>query len=381
MQILNFFLLLSILSFSLIGCSSLNSLTDAISGRKVDYKKQSRSIERLEMPPDLIAAPMNDIMPTPQLASENGQIVVQGERGSTQQQGFVLGEQVLPPQKGIKVLWEGNSRVLLINGSKRQVWDKVRDFWLNKGMLIKRETAAIGILETEWAENRADIPQDMIRSALGNVFESMYSAGTRDKYRIRLEEEYDAPVVRLYITHYGLKEVVENSSAERVVWETRPRDPELEVEMLNQMMVYFGMEAKKSKALLAQQAQNNVDRANLVSNTRGDTRLLIKETFPRAWRSVGVALDRMNFVVDDKVRSDGMYFVTYADPFVDKNSKSWLSRLKFWEKDSNKESKRYIIQLEKSTDNTLVLVLDEKKVVDNSSTAERILNLLHEELK
>ena len=45
----------------------------------------------------------------------------------------------------------------------------------------------LGIMETDWAENRAKIPQDFIRNTLGKLLDSVYSTGERDRFRTRLE--------------------------------------------------------------------------------------------------------------------------------------------------------------------------------------------------
>jgi outer membrane protein assembly factor BamC len=369
-------LLILILLVLLLGCDTMSSLNDTFTGRKVDYEKQSRSIESLEIPPQLLSADINENLPVPNLAENS---VSEKQYNNSNQ--VPLSQQVLPEQSDIELIKTENIRYLLIKGSKEQVWNKMREFWLSRGMLIKRETPSTGILETEWAENRADIPQGFIRNALGKVLDGLYSAGTRDKYRVRIEDSDVEGYSELYITHYGMKEVLDGSEAERAVWVLRPRDPELEAEMLGSMMVYFGVEEQKAKTLLAKKAKQREDKATLVRSADGESLLIVKESFPRAWRRTGSALDRINFIVEDRDRSKGIYYVQYADPLKEETSNSWFSKLNPWSDTGSKDKTKYQINLTDSDENTLIKVFDGTGVEDTSSTSYRILTLLHEQLK
>jgi outer membrane protein assembly factor BamC len=364
----------------LLGCDSMPDVNDTFSGRKVDYKKQSRSIERLEMPPQMISSEANDAMVIPDIADQSTEYT-SADKSSNRVSRIPLSQQVLPIQEDIELLKEGNIRYLRLKGNKEQAWNKMREFWLSKGMLIKRETPSTGILETEWSENRADIPQGPVRSALSKVFDGLYSAGTRDKYRVRIEQSTKAGYSELYLTHYGMEEVLEGQEGERTIWVNRPRDPELEVEMLGSMMVYFGLEEHKAKAILAKKAKQQKEKAVIVRNAKGESLLFIKETFPRAWRRTGAALDRISFIVEDRDRSKGIYYVQYADPLADETKSGWFGSLNFWSKNTTKDKTKYQINLKGKDEETIVNVLDGSGQEDTSGTAYRILTLLHEQLK
>ncbi|MDX2504112.1 MAG: outer membrane protein assembly factor BamC [Gammaproteobacteria bacterium] len=363
----------------LTACDTFSGLDDTFAGRKVDYKKQSRDVEPLEIPPDLTSATYDELMVVPDINTGGS---ASFEDYAKERQGSTIGvDRVLPEQKNIKLIREGvDVRHLVITGTKTQVWEKMREFWLNSGMLIKRENPSTGILETEWAENRADIPQDFIRSALSYVMEAFYSAGTRDKYRVRIEESEQPEKINLYLTHYGMEEVIENDTTERTIWKPRPRDPELEAEMLGRMMVYMGVEEQKAKTMLARSATKKVDRATISRNAQGNSRLVVKETFPRAWRRTGVALDRISFVVEDRDRENGVYYVQYVDPLAEEKG-GFLSGLKFWQDKTAVDQSKYQIKLLARGDDTVIIVLDSNGQPDTSKTSYRILNLLHEQLK
>ena len=372
--------LVAAISSALIACDSMPDLDDTFAGRKVDYEKQSRDVgSNLEVPPDLTTATYDEMMVVPDI-NTGGTATYQDYSGERQGNRIIV-DKVLPEQDNIQLIREGiDVRHLVITGTKDQTWEKMREFWLNSGMLIKREDPRTGILETEWAENRADIPQDFIRSALSVVLESFYSAGTRDKYRVRIEDGDEAGKVNLFLTHYGMEEVIESETTERTIWKPRPRDPELEAEMLGRMMVYMGVEERKAKALLARSATKKVSRATISRNAQGNSRLVVKETFPRAWRRTGVSLDRINFVVEDRNREEGVYYVQYADPLAEEEG-GFFSGLKFWKDKVAVDQSKYQIKLFARGDDTVIIILDSNGQPDASKTSYRILNLLHEQLK
>ncbi len=363
----------------LTGCGGSSGLSDTFAGRKVDYEKQSRDVEPLEIPPDLTSAAYDEMMVVPDI--NTGGSASYEDYAKERQGNRIVIDRVLPEQENIQLIREGKDvRRLVITGTKAQVWEKMREFWLNSGMLVKRENPSTGILETEWAENRADIPQDFIRSTLSLVLESFYSAGTRDKYRVRIEESEQPEKINLYLTHYGMEEVIENETTERTIWKPRPRDPELEAEMLGRMMVYMGVEEQKAKTMLARSTTKKVERATISRNAQGNSRLVVNETFPRAWRRTGVSLDRISFVVEDRNRENGVYFVQYVDPLAEEKG-GFFSGLKFWGEDKPVDQSKYQIKLFARGDDTVIIVLDSNGQPDTSKTSYRILNLLHEQLK
>jgi hypothetical protein len=197
---------------------------------------------------------------------------------------------------------------------------------------VNVEIPEAGIMETDWAENRAKLPQDVIRGTLGKVFDSLYSTAERDKFRTRLEKSAETGMVEIYISHRGMYEVYTNEGKTDTRWQPRPADPELEAEMLRRLMVRLGVEESRAKTMMA--GEQRQDRAKLSRATDGAGALLLEEAFDRAWRRVGLALDRVGFTVEDRDRSQGLYFVRYVDPEVDgkkkDEDKGFISKLMFW---------------------------------------------------
>jgi outer membrane protein assembly factor BamC len=369
------------------GCETINNVKNEFlpDKKKTDYREASEA-PTLEIPPDLTASSIDDGLVVPDIAPVTGSASLSDysrERANTQ---TIRTAAVLPKQDNIRVMRDNNTRWLVIQGTPQQVWPRMREFWLQSGLLIKREDPRIGILETDWAENRADIPQDFITRNISKLFDSIYSAATRDKYRVRLEQGSEPGTTELFLTHRGAEEIVDQSTGSSTIWKPRPSDPELEVEMLRRMMVFFGVEEDKARNQFASRL-NRVDRAELTQGVNGDASLIVKDDFARAWRRTGLALDRVGFTVEDRDRSRGLYYVRYIDPVKDSNvkkEKGLLDKLTFnlFSDDEDVQDKStYLIRLQEQDVQTQIVVLNDQGQPEKSGTAVRILSLLHEQLK
>jgi outer membrane protein assembly factor BamC len=241
-----------------------------------------------------------------------------------------------------------------------------------------------GVMETDWAENRAKLPDGFIRNTLGKLMDSLYSTSERDKYRTRLEKGTDGST-EIYISHRGMSEVYVNEGRTETRWQPREPDPDLEAEMLRRLMVRLGTDESKAKAMVAAAAPK-AEKAKLNRSGPNGTTLEVAEPFDRAWRRVGLALDRVGFTVEDRDRSQGIYYVRYVDPDADaknKKDEGWMSKMAFWkssDKDLNKNS-QFRIFIKGSGDGSTVQVLTREGGLDAGDTSSKILGLLYEQLR
>jgi len=363
------------ISLSQTGCSILDSFT---SDDGIDYKSTVKQ-QSLEVPPDLTKPKTSQAMTVPDLAKDaNTYSAYQSQQsGATVE---VAGES-LPQQKTVSYHHQGPNSWLELKGTRAQVWPRLREFWLKTGFVLILDQQEQGFMETEWAENRANIPGGFIRNVLSKVFVAAYTSGTRDKFRLRVEESAEAGSVEIFITHRGMLERVVGGelSSEGSVWDIRPSDPGLEAEMLKRLLVHLGLESKQAESVLAS-AKQEKPKASLVKT--GDTAsLLLQQDFSRAWRLVGLALDRVSFTVEDRNRSKGIYYVKYSDPDQTKKESGIFSSLKFWSDKKQGEERLYQVTLLDDKDQVRVVVNNDKGETETSSTGERILNLLLEQLK
>ena len=387
MKKLSFHLVLLVLAIGLSSCSSVD-VDEYLPDKKVEYKRERQAERNLEIPPDLTSDRINDRMSVPDtfggVSTSYTEFVTDRKlRDADGGPRAAAGGSVLPAIQDIEVRRDGDVRWLLVNAAPEEVWPRVIDFWQENGILMAEENPTVGIMRTAWLENRAEISRDIVTDAIRTVFDGLYEAGTQDQYRVRLERTDDNNT-EIYMTHFGMEEQVIQSSGggvENTVWVPRERDPALEVEMMRQLMVFMGAADERARAQLAAGKQRKQTRSQMM-RTRDGTQLLIDETFSRAWRLVGLALDRVGFAVEDRDRSKGIYFVRYNDPSKQDADKSWLSSLAFWSEDKNVDKvNRYQVQMRSSENQTVVTVADEKGQRTESPTGTRILTLLKEQIR
>ena len=350
------------------------------SGKSTDYRSQGGKIPSLEVPPDLTSPVVDDrfVIPDPKATTFSA---YNRERGAAP----TTGTGVLPKVDGARIERAGEQRWLVVKTSPDKAWPVIREFWIGTGFILKRESPEVGIMETDWAENRAKIPMDFVRSAVGRVLDGLYESGYRDKFRTRLEPGAEAGTTDVYVSHRGLEEIYTNADKSSTGWQPRPTDKELEAEMLARLMVKFGIAVATDKAntVVGTTAASNVARAFYAPDKSGS--LKVNEPFDRAWRRVGLALDRIGFTVEDRDRSKGLFFVRYIDPDTEARAsggqKGFFDKLAFWRKDDPTSKPQYRIFVAEAAGISDVVVQGVDGQPDNSSTSKRILSLLLEQLK
>ncbi|MDE2605633.1 MAG: outer membrane protein assembly factor BamC [Burkholderiales bacterium] len=344
---------------ALAGCSTLE-------GDKIDYKS-AKSGPGLEVPPDLTQL------------SRDSRYQIPG--GPVSANTYALGQSVptLPTAAtaigDVRIERDGNTRWLVVNRPADQLWGPVRDFWQENGFLLTMDQPNLGIMETDWAENRAKIPQDIIRRTIGKVFDSLYSTGERDKFRTRFERSASG-ATEIFISHRGMQEVYSNAQKDQTVWEPRPSDPELEAEFLRRLMIKLGAPQQAAAAAVALPSDKPTSRVASVDN---HPVVQMDEGFDRAWRRVGLTLDRTGFTVEDRDRSQGTYFVRYVPP-TDGKEPGFFAKL-FTPRGPTQQPLKYRINLKSAGQTTTVSVLDANGQPVASADAQRIVQVIADDLK
>ncbi len=353
-------LLAACMALALAGCSVLES-------DRVDYKSAGKG-PSLDVPPDLTQLSRESRYNVPGVA-----VTASGfEAGKTTSSQPVAAGSVAD----VRIERSGNQRWLVVNRPADKLWDSVRDFWQENGFLLTVDQSDLGILETDWAENRAKIPDDVIRRTLGKVLDSLYSTGERDKFRTRLERNA-AGGTEIYISHRGMVETYNSNNKDQTVWVPRAADPELETEFLRRLMLRLGVTQEQSKALVATAGGRATSK---VATENGRPVVIVDDNFDRAWRRVGLSLDRTGFTVEDRDRAKGMYFVRYVEPNADKAEPGFFSRL-FGGSAKVNTPMKYQISVKGQGESTTVAVLDAAGAPDASPNAQRIVKVIADDLR
>ncbi|GAB2473642.1 outer membrane protein assembly factor BamC [Comamonas humi] len=355
------------LTLSLAACGS----SSLLEGEKIDYKSASKA-PSLEVPPDLtqLSKDTRYVVPGGTVSAAAYQVQQDNRpKGVSNTAVSNLGD--------VRIERDGNQRWLVVDRPADGLWTPVKDFWQESGFNLVIDKPDVGIMETDWAENRAKLPQDFIRRSIGKIFDSVYSTGEQDKFRTRLERRADGKT-EIYVSHRGMQEVYTNQQKDSTVWQNRPTDPELETEFLRRLMVKLGVSEEQSKAIAA--APMAPVSTATIGQANGAPVLQISESFDRAWRRVGLALDRTGFTVEDRDRSQGTYYVRYVDPTTSSKESGFFSKL-FKRSADAPDPIKYRILVKDAGGNSTVSVLNATGQPETSANAQRIVKVLADDMK
>lgn len=340
----------------------------------VDYRAAATPNKPLEVPPDL-----SQLARETRFQPQGG--VVSAAAAATVPAGAVTAAApgVVPTQRGdIRVERQGNQRWLVVGRSPDQLWPQLRAFWEGAGFTLAVENREAGVMETNWNENRAKLPADVVRNAIGGLLNRLYDTGERDQYRTRIER---GPAgTEIHISHRGIEEAFADERRESTTWRARPSEPSLEAEMLARLMVALGGVADEPARAAVAAAPEVPARARAVGGS-GVAALEVDDSFDRAWRRVSLALDRGGFTVEDRDRAAGLFYVRYVDPrFAGREGPGFFSRL-FSNAPDPAVPVRYRIAVKGGADKSTVSVLTASGDSDVGENGQRIVALLVNELK
>lgn len=358
---------------ALAGCSTVENF---VGGDKIDYRSAGSKTPGLEVPPDLTQLQRD----TRYQSYGSAVSAAAYAAGASAPVTLQTGTTVAPAQLGeLRIERQGSQRWLATPLSPEQLWPRLQAFWKDSGFTLVVDQPAIGVMETEWNENRAKLPKDPIRATLGRVIDFLYSTGERDKFRTRVERAGGGTEV--YITHRGMEEVYSSQAKDSTVWQPRPADPQLEAEFLARLMSKLGVAQETAQAAVAT-APGGTARARVLAGQPGAA-LQVDDGFDRAWRRVGLALDRSGFTVEDRDRAQGLYFVRYIDPSqAGKGEPGFFGKLfDFGKKEESSGPARYRVAVRADGERSIVSVLNAQGAPENSDTGRRIVSLLVDDLK
>ena len=347
---------------ALTACSSLEE-------DKVNYKSAVRA-STLEVPPDL-----TQLRKDSRYIQESNSATASGFKNAATQ---VADNGTASNSVGdARMERSGSQRWLVVNQPADKVWGALQEFWKDNGFSLTTDQADLGIMETDWAENRAKLPQDFIRKTLGRVLDSLYSTGERDRFRTRIERNAQGGV-EIYLTHRGMTEVFANATKDQTTWQPRPSDPELEIEFMRRLMLKFG--GAKASSVTAVAPTPVTAAATEVTMIDNRPVIEVQDDFDRAWRRVGVALDRTSFTVEDRDRTKGIYFVRYI-PMGSAKEQGFFAKLFSKEAATTAAPNRYRVTLSSNAGKSIIAVLNADGAPDTTDNAAKILKLIAGELK
>ena len=348
---------------AVLSCMTLLVACSSIPQSEIEYKK-SRSLPALEIPPDLIT-PAND---------EAAQIPTLSRPASDTSSTKATSE------TEIRVERDGGLRWLVIKGDMPQLQQRIRSFWQSHGFDVQEQDPRLNIMDTSWEENRGITKKSGISTFFRKAFDVFYSASTRDQFRVRLEPGTDARTTEIYLTHRGMEQII---NKETPLWQPRPTDPALEAEMLKRLALYLGTNEDNANVIKDDLTRAAPARASITQDAQGLSLLVVTEDYANTWRRTGIALDHLGAKIEDQNRTldakRGSYQFRIKDPSqANDQSKGWFSKLFSSDKDKTQYFELRLLDQGKETH---ITVFDQAGTRDNSPAAQRLLTLLHEQLK
>ena len=374
------------------GCSSLDL---GLSGDSVDYRGAAAKTKPLVVPPDLSQLARDSrYQPQGGVISASAAAAEPAAAG-TAAEAAAPAAVAVSAQGGMRVERQGRDRWLVVPLTPEQLWPQLRAFWEQRGFTLTQDDAKLGLMETNWGENRAKLPADVVRNTLGRLLGNAWDTGERDQFRLRVERT--AAGSEVTIAHRGAEEIYTSERRDTTTWRVRPSDPLLEAEMLSRLMVSLGVKDEPARALVAA-APEVPPRARATTaaggvgtgpstatsagtSTGAGTTIEVDDPFDRAWRRVGLALDRGGFTVEDRDRAQGVYYVRYVDPRnAGKEEPGFWARL-FGDTSNPQAAVRYRIAVKATGSKSTVAVLTSAGAADVGENGRRIASLLATELR
>ena len=302
-----------IISFFLSGCFSNEEVKPSekeLGNLKINYYS-NKSVTSLEIPPDLTSPEMQNAFRLSEFVSDVKENYVDFSNDSQDK------VKVLTNPVGIIVKKYGQMRWLEIDKSPEEVWILAREFLKLQGFSLEKDNKKTGILETNFLENRPDIPETslgFIRSLLGRALDQQYTFASVDKYRIRIEPLENSTKTSLFLSLTSLEEMIDPRIDDpqrygETAWKYREKDLILETEMLYRLMVYLGGDDAKAKILEAKD-EKNVN-ATVMDSINGYAKLVFNLDTLDTWNRMSWAIDQNNIDIEDKdIKEKAFYIVS-----------------------------------------------------------------------
>ncbi|MGB6241076.1 MAG: outer membrane protein assembly factor BamC [Castellaniella sp.] len=354
---------------SLAGCSTLGQLTGQ--SESIEYKSTVTG-DPLSIPPDLTQASDNTHYKAPE-----GTASLSAYSASQRNQSANPADRVLPQSAGIEVMRDGTLRWLVVSEAAETLYPKIIEFWGQQGFTIQSQNPKVGLIETDWAENRAKVPEGWLRSALGSVLDQVFDSGERDRFTTRLERVNGKTEV--YISHQHMEETP-TIDGTAFKWVFGKEDPGLNAAMLARLMVYLGTDQQKA-AQDIKNASQDTGAGTTAQLADGQASLMVNESFDRAWRRVGVAIDSARFTVEDRNRDQGDYYIRYLDTDTGEQIQQQTVFGRMFGTRNAAEPQKLRVHLAQQGGGTQVTVLNQDGQQMTDATARRILSVLDNNLK
>lgn len=179
----------------------------------------------------------------------------------------------------------GDESWALVAVAPGQLWPQVRAFLTSSGISVASSDARAGLIDTQ--------------------FVTLTDREIPTRFRFRVDTGVQRNTSELHILQ-------QNQSMTAQSWPAVSDDGELEQTMLRNIAQFIANSADAAPvSMMADRAMTDAGRITLEDDEQS-TRIRLKLPFNRAWASVNKALPESGFAIDDKNRSEGVFYVTFV---------------------------------------------------------------------
>jgi len=308
-------LLILLMALSLGGCISLDKKENKQAGlgeRSINYYSD-KTVTSLEIPPDLTKPSSQNAFKLSEYVSVQEDTISFSEKDNAIKEA----SSILRAPSNVEVKKAGERRWLVVDKKPDAVWNLSKSFFKSHGFSIKKTNKKIGIMETDYLESHAEIPDQslgVIRSMLKKALKARYALPIVDKYRIRIEPTDNGNKSEVYLTLTSMVEVItgEGGEAENTIWQSQEKDQALETEMLYRLMTFLGSDhAIAREKIIAAKEEKNLA-VSVTDGVGGYAKLVFSLNQYDTWDNIGWALDQLEVDVEDKDVKEGSFYINVA---------------------------------------------------------------------
>ena len=304
--------------FFLSGCLTQQQ-KQTIKDNRIENKQISinyysdKSVTSLEVPPDLTSPEYENSFRVREFAKDISMNTV----NLTNTVDIIENKQkVFDVPANISIKTSGTRKWLEVDKNSEVLWNLSKQFLRENGFVIDKSNKKIGIMETNYLENKPEIPaasMGWIRSMLASQIDNVsYTLPSVDSYKIRIEPINDIKT-EVHLSLSSMAEVITGyGKDETTLWQHKERDVALETEMLYKLMLYFGSDSAvaREKIINAQKESQLVIKKD--KDINGYTKLIFNFGIEDTWDNVSWALNNMNLDIEDRDIKEKSFYINIA---------------------------------------------------------------------
>jgi len=344
---------------------------------KINYFSD-KSLTPLEVPPDLTSPSYENAFRIQAFVEDIDLNVV---NLSNTEKISEINQKILEVPARIEIKSAGTRKWLIVEKEPELVWDLAKQFLREQGFSLKKIDKKLGLIETNYLENKPDIPASsmgFIRSMLASQIDNVsYTLPSVDSYSLRIEPIKKGKSTEVYLSISSMAEVITNSGGqESTLWQFKERNISLETEMLYRLMIYLGSDSAEAREKILAAQKNSKISINQTTDINGFSKLLINFGIEEAWDNVSWAINNINLEVESKDVKEKSFYINAARS----SDKGFFTKV-FGDDAVRKIFRIYLRPKSKSETEVLFLDVSEENETETKQFSSEIMRLISDQLR